>query len=122
MSISPLRMVDVPVATASSNGREGDKTRRISKPSEIFEDVSRIRLSSELRSSIVQMHSGRLAALPWTPGDVSENATEALQALDTYKKKDSSKVVVRFKAVGNAPIMRQDFYVPPTISRQSYSF
>ncbi|KAG1724026.1 putative ubiquitin-like modifier [Suillus lakei] len=54
--------------------------------------------------------SGRQAALPWTPGDVSENATEALQALDTYKKKDPSKVVVRFKAVGNAPIMRQNFY------------
>ncbi|KAG1765993.1 putative ubiquitin-like modifier [Suillus placidus] len=54
--------------------------------------------------------SGRQAALPWTPGDVSESATEALQALDTYKKKDPSKVVVRFKAVGNAPIMRQNFY------------
>ncbi|KAG0693915.1 putative ubiquitin-like modifier [Suillus ampliporus] len=54
--------------------------------------------------------SGRLAALPWTPGDASETATEALQALDTYKKKDPSKVVVRFKAVGNAPIMRQNFY------------
>ncbi|KAG1785312.1 putative ubiquitin-like modifier [Suillus fuscotomentosus] len=53
--------------------------------------------------------SGRQAALPWTP-DVSESATEALQALDTYKKKDPSKVVVRFKAVGNAPIMRQNFY------------
>lgn len=34
--------------------------------------------------------SGRQAALPWTP-DVSESATEALQALDTYKKKDPSK-------------------------------
>ncbi|KAG1743251.1 putative ubiquitin-like modifier [Suillus paluster] len=54
--------------------------------------------------------SSRQAALPWTPGDVSETATEALQALDTYKKKDPSKVVVRFKAVGNAPIMRQNFY------------
>ncbi|KAG1808859.1 putative ubiquitin-like modifier [Suillus subaureus] len=54
--------------------------------------------------------SGRQATLPWTPGDVSESATEALQALDTYKKKDPSKVVVRFKAVGNAPIMRQNFY------------
>ncbi|KAG2741874.1 putative ubiquitin-like modifier [Suillus brevipes Sb2] len=54
--------------------------------------------------------SGRQAALPWTPGEVSESATEALQALDTYKKKDPSKVVVRFKAVGNAPIMRQNFY------------
>ncbi|KAG1723069.1 putative ubiquitin-like modifier [Suillus paluster] len=54
--------------------------------------------------------SGRQAILPWTPGDASETATEALQALDTYKKKDPSKVVVRFKAVGNAPIMRQNFY------------
>ncbi|KIY53136.1 putative ubiquitin-like modifier [Fistulina hepatica ATCC 64428] len=31
-------------------------------------------------------------------------------ALDTYRTKDTSKVVVRFKAVGNAPIMRQNFY------------
>ncbi|KAG2033910.1 putative ubiquitin-like modifier [Suillus americanus] len=54
--------------------------------------------------------SGRQATLPWTPGEVSESATEALQSLDTYKKKDPSKVVVRFKAVGNAPIMRQNFY------------
>lgn len=30
----------------------------------------------------------------------------ALQALEQYKKKDSSKVVVRFKAIGNAPIMK----------------
>ncbi|OJA20594.1 hypothetical protein AZE42_08554 [Rhizopogon vesiculosus] len=54
--------------------------------------------------------SGRLATLPWTPGDASETAAEALQALDTYKKKDPFKVIVRFKAVGNAPIMRQNFY------------
>jgi ubiquitin-like protein ATG12 len=35
--------------------------------------------------------SSRQVALPWTPGEVSESATEALQALDTYKKKDPSK-------------------------------
>ncbi|KAI1798280.1 autophagy protein 12 [Ganoderma leucocontextum] len=35
---------------------------------------------------------------------------EAQEALDSYKKKDASKVVVRFKAVGNAPIMKQNFY------------
>ncbi|KAG2074392.1 hypothetical protein BDR04DRAFT_1126777 [Suillus decipiens] len=35
--------------------------------------------------------SCRQTALPWTPGDVSENATEALQALDTYKKKEPLK-------------------------------
>ncbi|KAF8500121.1 ubiquitin-like autophagy protein Apg12-domain-containing protein [Gautieria morchelliformis] len=34
----------------------------------------------------------------------------AIDALETYRKKDSSKVVVRFKAVGNAPIMKQNFY------------
>ncbi|KAF8587624.1 autophagy protein 12 [Ramaria rubella] len=34
----------------------------------------------------------------------------SMEALETYKKKDSSKVVVRFKAVGNAPIMKQNFY------------
>ncbi|KAF8518653.1 autophagy protein 12 [Hysterangium stoloniferum] len=33
-----------------------------------------------------------------------------MDALETYKKKDSSKIVVRFKAVGNAPIMKQNFY------------
>jgi len=36
---------------------------------------------------------------------------DALKALEHYKKKDpSKKVVVRFKAVGNAPIMKQNFY------------
>ncbi|KAF9004537.1 putative ubiquitin-like modifier [Cyathus striatus] len=39
-----------------------------------------------------------------------ENFDEALNALETYKKKDVSKVIVRFKAVGNAPIMKQNFY------------
>ncbi|TRM58552.1 autophagy protein 12 [Schizophyllum amplum] len=33
-----------------------------------------------------------------------------MKALESYKKKDPAKVVVRFKAVGNAPIMKQNFY------------
>ncbi|KAJ7231277.1 APG12-domain-containing protein [Mycena haematopus] len=45
----------------------------------------------------------------WAAQDSAEN-TEALAALETYKKRDPSKVVVRFKAVGNAPIMKQNFY------------
>ncbi|KAF9788486.1 APG12-domain-containing protein [Thelephora terrestris] len=51
-------------------------------------------------------------ALPtaWTAQENLENIAEALNALETYNKKDASKVVVRFKAVGNAPIMRQNFY------------
>lgn len=51
-------------------------------------------------------------ALPtaWTAQDSLDNIAEALDALEAYKKKDASKVVVRFKAVGNAPIMRQNFY------------
>lgn len=51
-------------------------------------------------------------ALPtaWTAQENLDNIAEALEALETYKKKDASKVVVRFKAVGNAPIMRQNFY------------
>jgi len=47
---------------------------------------------------------------PWPVPEIGENITEALQALDTYKKKDPSKIVVRFKAVGNAPIMKTNFY------------
>ncbi|KAI0001161.1 ubiquitin-like autophagy protein Apg12-domain-containing protein, partial [Russula vinacea] len=35
---------------------------------------------------------------------------EGLAALESYKKKDPAKVVVRFKAVGNAPIMKQNFF------------
>jgi len=51
-------------------------------------------------------------ALPtaWTAQENLDNIAEALDSLETYKKKDASKVVVRFKAVGNAPIMRQNFY------------
>ncbi|KAI6157314.1 putative ubiquitin-like modifier [Pisolithus tinctorius] len=44
------------------------------------------------------------------PGESGEGVSPAIQALETYKKKDPSKVVVRFKAVGNAPIMKQNFY------------
>ncbi|KAF8122409.1 putative ubiquitin-like modifier [Boletus edulis] len=53
---------------------------------------------------------GRQTTLPWTPGEGGESLVQAIQALETYKKKDPSKVVVRFKAVGNAPIMKQNFY------------
>jgi ubiquitin-like protein ATG12 len=62
------------------------------------------------------------------------DVAEALAALDNYKKKDPSKgdrrqtlvrrsslivktVVVRFKAVGNAPIMKQNFYKITTSNR-----
>lgn len=46
----------------------------------------------------------------WAPQGDSENFEEAMKALESYKKKDPAKVVVRFKAVGNAPIMKQNFY------------
>ncbi|KAI0674251.1 APG12-domain-containing protein [Trametes maxima] len=51
-------------------------------------------------------------ALPsaWTYTDGGSVLQEAQEALETYKKKDGNKVVVRFKAVGNAPIMKQNFY------------
>ncbi|WVW85953.1 ubiquitin-like protein ATG12 [Kwoniella bestiolae CBS 10118] len=34
----------------------------------------------------------------------------ALEALEHYKKKDASKVVVRFKAIGSAPIMKNNVF------------
>ncbi|KAK4057809.1 Ubiquitin-like protein [Microbotryomycetes sp. JL221] len=39
-----------------------------------------------------------------------EPVQDAREALETYKQKDPTKVVVRFKATGNAPIMKQNFY------------
>ncbi|KAF9450848.1 autophagy protein 12 [Macrolepiota fuliginosa MF-IS2] len=35
---------------------------------------------------------------------------KAIKVLDSYRKKEPLKIVVRFKAVGNAPIMKQNFY------------
>jgi len=35
---------------------------------------------------------------------------DAAAALDSYNTRDTVKIIVRFKAVGNAPIMRQNFY------------
>ncbi|KAF8347415.1 putative autophagy-related protein 12 [Amanita rubescens] len=40
----------------------------------------------------------------------SAQTSDTLKALEFYKQKDVTKVVVRFKAVGNAPIMKQNFY------------
>ncbi|KAF8629515.1 hypothetical protein AX17_005641 [Amanita inopinata Kibby_2008] len=37
-------------------------------------------------------------------------SNDIIAALEHYKQKDPVKVVVRFKAVGNAPIMKQNFY------------
>ncbi|KAF9514576.1 hypothetical protein BS47DRAFT_1328776 [Hydnum rufescens UP504] len=37
-------------------------------------------------------------------------AEPALEALAAYKRRDGSKVIVRFRAVGNAPIMKQNYY------------
>ncbi|KAG5634596.1 hypothetical protein H0H81_001438 [Sphagnurus paluster] len=48
--------------------------------------------------------------LPWAAPEHSDSFTEASKALDVYKQRDPSKVIVRFKAVGNAPIMKQNFY------------
>ncbi|CAK5262181.1 unnamed protein product, partial [Mycena citricolor] len=48
--------------------------------------------------------------VPWTAPTAAVINEEALTALENYKKRDPSKVVVRFKAVGNAPIMKQNFY------------
>ncbi|KAE9387904.1 APG12-domain-containing protein [Gymnopus androsaceus JB14] len=42
--------------------------------------------------------------------EISETHEEALKSLQTYKKKDADKVIVRFKAVGKAPIMKQNFF------------
>ncbi|KAI0254542.1 putative autophagy-related protein 12 [Lactifluus subvellereus] len=49
---------------------------------------------------------------PLTATDSAGDAglAEGLAALESYKKKDPAKVVVRFKAVGNAPIMKQNFF------------
>ncbi|KAA1110030.1 hypothetical protein PGT21_007204 [Puccinia graminis f. sp. tritici] len=35
---------------------------------------------------------------------------EATKALEEFKQRDASKVVVRFKATGSAPIMKQNFF------------
>ncbi|KIJ47473.1 hypothetical protein M422DRAFT_59511 [Sphaerobolus stellatus SS14] len=32
------------------------------------------------------------------------------EALESYKRRDTTKVVVRFKAVGNVPIMKSNFF------------
>ncbi|CEH18255.1 probable autophagy-related protein 12 [Ceraceosorus bombacis] len=34
----------------------------------------------------------------------------AQAALDEYRKKDAAKIVVRFKAIGNAPIMKNNYF------------
>ncbi|EIN05618.1 APG12-domain-containing protein [Punctularia strigosozonata HHB-11173 SS5] len=60
-----------------------------------------------MQSSGNDAHSLAIPSSWTSPGDVPK---EALDALETYKKKDPSKVIVRFKAVGNAPIMKQNFY------------
>ncbi|KAG9218945.1 hypothetical protein CCMSSC00406_0000941 [Pleurotus cornucopiae] len=42
---------------------------------------------------------------------------EALSALNTYRQRDLTKVPIRFKAVGNAPIMKENMYKITASSR-----
>ncbi|KZT02820.1 APG12-domain-containing protein [Laetiporus sulphureus 93-53] len=56
------------------------------------------------------IRTARILHSAWKAFDAGDSMQEAQEALETYKKKDAAKVVVRFKAVGNAPIMRQNFY------------
>ncbi|TCD65316.1 hypothetical protein EIP91_002802 [Steccherinum ochraceum] len=46
----------------------------------------------------------------WRADDADTSIQHAFNALETYKRRDPSKVIVRFKAVGNAPIMKQNDY------------
>jgi len=46
----------------------------------------------------------------WTSPEDRLPPAEALNALQTYRVKDPAKVAIQFKAIGNAPIMRQNKY------------
>ncbi|KAF9161231.1 hypothetical protein DFQ26_004755 [Actinomortierella ambigua] len=50
-----------------------------------------------------------VAAAPEAPTAPRPPASPAT-VLANLKKKDTSKVVVRFRAIGNAPILKQNFY------------
>lgn len=65
--------------------------------------------------SVSPSHSGAggsdILSPPLASGSTSSiYPPQALAALETYKKKDNSKVVVRFKAIGNAPIMKNNHF------------
>ncbi|PLW21681.1 hypothetical protein PCANC_01111 [Puccinia coronata f. sp. avenae] len=48
------------------------------------------------------------ASFPTTSS--AQGLADATKALDQFKQRDASKVVVRFKATGSAPIMKQNFF------------
>nr|CRX78973.1 hypothetical protein ls5930a1_00050 [Leucosporidium scottii] len=54
--------------------------------------------------------SGSSTPNPPQSGFLDTIPREAGHALETYKQRDTTKVIVRFKATGNAPIMKQNFY------------
>ncbi|CAG8536420.1 12191_t:CDS:2 [Ambispora leptoticha] len=43
-------------------------------------------------------------------GDSNQTTPAPATSFERYKKRDTSKVVVRFRAIGNAPILKQNFY------------
>ncbi|WWC91526.1 ubiquitin-like protein ATG12 [Kwoniella dendrophila CBS 6074] len=59
----------------------------------------------DLLSPAIQSPSAELML-----GNSSIAQPTALEALEFYKKKDPSKVVVRFKAIGSAPIMKNNVF------------
>lgn len=51
---------------------------------------------------------GRQTSLPWTPGEGGESLMQAIQALETYKKKDPSKGP--FNAFGSSRVLTRPLF------------
>ncbi|KAF8650708.1 hypothetical protein AX16_005081 [Volvariella volvacea WC 439] len=61
---------------------------------------------------------GPSRSLPaWANSDISEETQDAIKALELCKKREPVKHIVRFKAVGNAPIMKSNFFKISSSSR-----
>ncbi|BGP54903.1 hypothetical protein JCM8202_003414 [Rhodotorula sphaerocarpa] len=70
--------------------------------------MSTLRAGTSRGTSPAAATSSRAA--PTSASGASQGAMTPREALAATQEKDVSKVIVRFKATGNAPIMKQNFY------------
>ncbi|PWN93493.1 APG12-domain-containing protein [Acaromyces ingoldii] len=98
-SASPVPAPSAAAGSALSAGNGGS-------PSVITSAIGTPSLSTAASNN----HGSGVASPPPSSGHRHPYSAASLSALEVYKKRDPSKIVIRFKAIGSAPQMKNNYF------------
>lgn len=98
-SASPVPAASAAAGSALSAGNGGS-------PSVVTSAIGTPSLSTAASNN----HGSGVASPPPSSGHRHPYSAASLSALEVYKKRDPSKIVIRFKAIGSAPQMKNNYF------------